>query len=101
MNPPKSSIRANAGNVEISLRVQPKSYRDAIIVEAEGRIRVALTAPPVDGKANKALIAFMAKSLGVPKRRVKLIRGASSREKTIRIEDMDVETVFSVLSRID
>lgn len=51
----------------------------------EGGIRVALTAPPVEGKANKALIAYLAKVLDVPRRTISLERGEKSREKVLRI----------------
>lgn len=52
-------------------------------------LRLKLAAPPVDGKANQALIAFLAKSLGVPKRAVTLERGASNRTKMLAIEGVD------------
>lgn len=76
------------GAVLLSVRVQPKASRNAVVLEADGRVRVALTAPPVDGEANEALREFLAKSLGVPKRAVSLVRGERSREKTVAIAGM-------------
>jgi uncharacterized protein (TIGR00251 family) len=73
--------------------VQPKASREAVRVEADGRLRVALTAPPVDGAANSALISYLAKRLGVSKSRVALTHGAKSREKTLRIADATVDEV--------
>ena len=72
------------------MRVQPKASRDAVRFEPNGRVRVALTAPPVDGAANKALVAFLAKRLGLSKSKLKLVAGDKSREKTLRIEGCTV-----------
>lgn len=51
-----------------------------------GRLKLRLAAPPVDGKANEALVAFLAEYYGVPKRNVRILAGASSRRKRILIE---------------
>lgn len=67
----------------VRVRVQPKASRNAVSLEPDGRIRVALTAPPVEGAANKALLAFLSKTLGLPRRRVMLVRGERSRNKTV------------------
>lgn len=65
---------------------QPRASRDAIVGVHDGQLKVALKAPPVDGEANAALIAFFAKALRVPKRAVSLVQGESSRRKTVRVE---------------
>lgn len=70
---------------EIRLRVMPRARRNAIIVE-DGLIRVHVTAPPEDGKANAAVAKLLAKSLGVAKSRLTLLRGASSRDKLFRLD---------------
>ena len=70
---------------EIRLRVTPRARRNAIIVE-DGLIRVHVTAPPEDGKANAAVAKLLAKSLGVAKSRLTLLRGASSRDKLFRLD---------------
>lgn len=70
---------------EISVRVTPKASRNA--VEREGdMIRVRVTAPPEDGKANAAVLRLLAKSLGVAKTRLTLVRGATSRDKLFRLD---------------
>lgn len=71
--------------VRLSVRVQPKASRNAVTMDGNGRVRVALTAPPVDGEANKALIAFLAGSLRVSKRDIVLVQGTASREKVVEI----------------
>lgn len=69
---------------EIAVRVTPKASRDRILVEADA-IRVYVTTVPEDGKANKAVVKLLSKALGVPKTRLDLIRGATSRDKVFRI----------------
>ena len=54
--------------------------------ERDGAVLIRIAAPPVDGKANAALIAFVAKTLGVPKGSVSIVRGETSRNKVIRVE---------------
>lgn len=80
------AIEEKEGSVWIRVRVQPKASRESVVGEAEGRIRIALTAPPVEGEANAALVAFLAKTLGVPKRNVAIESGMRGREKTVRVE---------------
>ena len=53
--------------------------------ERDGVVLIRISAPPVDGKANAALIAFVAKTLGVPKGHVEIVRGETSRNKVIRV----------------
>jgi len=79
------------GALLLRVRVQPKASRDAVSVTAEGQVRVALTAPPVEGAANKALCGFIARQLGVAKRCVSVKSGAKSREKTLRVEGIGYE----------
>jgi uncharacterized protein (TIGR00251 family) len=69
---------------EIAVRVTPKASRDRILVE-DGAIRVYVTTVPEDGKANKSVVKLLSKALGVPKTRLDLIRGATSRDKVFRI----------------
>ena len=72
---------------EIILKVylQPKSSKNEIIGSYRDGIKVKLTAPPVEGKANEALIRFLAKELGVSPSCIEIIRGQHSREKTLKI----------------
>ncbi len=85
--------------VVVTVRLTPRSSRDAIEgVTGEGVIRARVTAPPVDGAANAALIKLVARSLGVPRSRVSLVGGASSRVKRLRIAGVDavrVETCWA------
>ena len=83
--------------VAVRVRVQPKASRDAWQLTAEGGIRVSLTAPPVEGAANKALCGFVAKQLGVSKRAVALATGERSRRKTLHIQGVTAAQVRACL----
>lgn len=72
----------------LEVRVQPRAKKNEVVVR-DGRVLVRVTAPPAEGKANSALCALLAKKLGVPKRAVKVQRGAASRDKVVSIDGMD------------
>ena len=73
---------------EIAVRVIPRSRRDEIAGERDGRLLIRLTAPPVEGAANAALCRLVARRARVPARRVSIVRGQSSRDKVVRVEGM-------------
>ncbi len=70
----------------IHVRVQPRASRDEITGTQDGRLRVRLTAPPVDGAANEACQKFLAGLLGVPKSAVRQTAGHKAREKTFQVQ---------------
>jgi uncharacterized protein (TIGR00251 family) len=74
----------------ISVRVIPRSSKNSIGWEGEN-LKVRLKAPPVDGAANEALVALLAERLGLPKRQVSIVRGATGRQKTVEITGMTLE----------
>ena len=84
MAPPLPSLLLQPGT-EFSVRVTPKAARNAVIQEGD-RIRVTVTTVPEDGKATAAVIKLLAKSLGVAKSRLTLVRGATSRDKVFRLD---------------
>ncbi len=67
----------------LSVRVQPKASKNAVRGVHGEALKIALTAPPVEGAANKALIAFVAKGLGIPKASVAILSGQTSRNKRL------------------
>ncbi len=73
------------GAVIVDVHVMPNAARTQIQGLHDGALRVRLHAPPVDGKANLALQAWLAEVLGVPKSAVELVRGASARRKQLRV----------------
>jgi len=70
----------------LNIRVQPRASRDEIVGPLGDSLKVRITAPPVDGKANAHLIKYIAKAFGVPRARVTLLGGESGRDKRLRIE---------------
>jgi uncharacterized protein len=76
-------FRATAGGTSIAVRVQPRASRSEIAGLHGSELRIRLTAPPVDGAANDALIQFLAGELGVARSELALVSGASSRSKVV------------------
>ena len=76
----------------IAVRVLPRSSKNSIEWE-EGTLKVRLTAPPVGGAANEALTALLAEQLGLPKRSISIVRGASGRQKMLEITGITAEEV--------
>jgi len=69
----------------LNIRVQPRASRNEIAGPAGDHLKIRLTTPPVDGKANKHLLEFLAKACGVSKNQIELLSGASARNKRVRI----------------
>jgi uncharacterized protein (TIGR00251 family) len=79
-------LLARDGHVLLLVSVVPNAKRTAVDGLHDGALRVRLAAPPIDGRANEALVAWLAKSLGVPRREVRLLRGESARRKQLEID---------------
>lgn len=73
----------------IRVRAQPKASRNEVVEYRDDVLRVRVTAPPEDGKANAAVIVLLAESLGIARTRVRLTRGHASRDKLVEVESMD------------
>jgi len=84
-------IQENAGGVSFAVRVHPRAKKNAVTGELGDALKVALTAPPVEGKANEACIEFFAKLLKVPRSSVSIAAGQSSRNKVIRIAGLSAK----------
>lgn len=83
--------------MRFDVRVVPRASRDAIVGEHDGALKIALTAPPVEGEANAALVALLAKELGVAKRDVVLLRGEASRSKRVEVRGVDAAAVRALV----
>lgn len=90
-------IESISAGVLIRVYVAPRSSANKVIGEHNGALKVALTAPPVEGAANKALVEFLAKLLGVARSGVVLVSGETSRNKTVRVDGMSAEEVANRL----
>ena len=69
----------------LDVLIVPRASREKIGPVTGGRLKIAVTAPPVEGDANAAVVALLAWALGVPRRNVSVVRGEASRRKTVRI----------------
>ena len=79
--------------ITLDILVQPRASRAKIGPMHDGRLKIAVTAPPVDGEANAAVIALVAQRLGVARGDVEVIAGASSRRKTLRIANATAQQI--------
>lgn len=82
---------------DIAVRLQPRAKRTEVVGERGGAIVIRVTAPPVDGKANAALCAFVAKAVGVSASAVEIVRGQTSRDKLIRVMGASEDAVRAAL----
>ena len=83
--PPADELRILADNEgRLAVRVTPNAKRDMVTIE-EGQVKIRVTVVPEDGKANKAVIALLAKTLGVSKSSLSIIRGETARDKLIQL----------------
>jgi len=79
----------------IGLKISPNASKNEFIISRD-EIKVKITAQPIDGKANKALIEFLSKSFKVPKTYFEIVKGETSKEKTILIKNIDSEKILKI-----
>lgn len=82
----------------LPVRVVPRASKEGVAGIEGGVVRLRLSAPPVEGKANEALARFLAKALGVPRGRVTLVAGGRGRSKIVRVEGMTTEAALALLA---
>ena len=96
-------LREVAGGVTLAVRAQPGAKKTAIAgVYGEGdaaQLKIAVHAPPVEGRANEALIAFLAETFGIPKRSVELVSGELSRSKVFLLRGITRLAAESLINR--
>ncbi len=90
-------IETTSTGVTIKVYVAPRASSNKVVGAHNGAIKVALTAPPVEGAANKALLEFLAKMLGVPTGAVQLASGETSRNKIVRVSGITAEAALQKL----
>lgn len=94
-------IEATATGISIRVYVAPRSSFNKVVGLHNGAIKIALTAPPVDGAANKALVGFVAKVLEVPRGAVHIIAGEASRHKIVSVAGVGAQTALKKLALSD
>lgn len=90
-------IESVKGGVKLHLFIQPKASKNEVIGPHNGEIKIKLCAPPVDGKANEELIAFLSEIFAVPKRQITLLKGETHRHKTVEIDGVSPEDAQKLL----
>lgn len=89
-------LRETAAGVSFAVRVQPRAGRTAIVGVMGDAVKVAVAAPPVEGKANEALVRFFAELLGVGRAAVEILSGESGRNKVVRVSGVSGVTADRV-----
>jgi uncharacterized protein (TIGR00251 family) len=92
-------VHETTSGVTFSIKVQPRAKRNAITGELGDALKISLTAPPVDGRANAACIEFFANLLKVPRSSVTIAAGQISRNKVIRVVGLPAEQIRKRLTR--
>ena len=91
-------MRESEGTVTFAVRVAPRASRDAIEGEYNGALKVRLTAPPVDEKANAALCRLLAERLNVPVSAVRIVAGEKNRSKRVAIAGVTPAQIAALMS---
>jgi uncharacterized protein len=92
-------IREQPDGVVLSLKVQPRASANQIGDLLGNELRVKVTAPPVEAAANEALIRLLADELGIPRNRIELLRGHTSRHKLVKIHGASAEALLQKLRK--
>ncbi len=98
---PRNSLQRSkpaAAAATLSIRIQPRASKNEVVRMEDGGIKIRLSAPPVDGAANEALIKFLADLMNVPKSQVEIVSGHNSKNKIVRIEGVSRETAEELLN---
>jgi len=91
-------IHESSSGVTFAVKVHPRARKSAITGELGDALKVSLTAPPIDGKANEACIEFFANLLKVPRSSITIAAGQSSRNKVIRVTGLSAQQIQDRLS---
>lgn len=94
-------LETTADCIILRLRVQPGAKRTAVIGTLGDQLKIAVQAPPIDGKANDALLSWLTQTLSVKRGQVSLISGQSSRDKRVSIKTMQAAQIRAALGLSD
>lgn len=97
MSPLPQCAASADGAVLLRIKVQPRARANEIQGVQGGELRIRVTAPPVDSSANQAVIRLLAKVFGISKSRIQIVRGQTSRHKTLRLEGVKLEAIADEL----
>lgn len=92
--PPATFLRETSGGTLLLVKCQPRASRNEISAPLGDELKIKVTAPPVDAAANAALVKFLAEKLDCPRGKVELLRGHTSRHKTVMLHGFNPEDVL-------
>ena len=92
-----SLLQETAGGALLSVKVQPRSSKNQVGAVLGAQLKISITAPPVDGEANAALVRFLAETLGCPRGAVQIVKGETSRNKSILLKSLSIYEVAAKL----
>ena len=95
--PPTTFLRETSGGTLLSVKLQPRASKNEIGEPLGDELKIKVTAPPVDAAANQALIELLADTLGCSRSKVELIRGQTSRHKTLMLRGFTPDSVLKLL----
>ena len=95
--PPATFLRETSGGTLLSVKLQPRASKNEICSPLGDELKIKVTAPPVDAAANQALVEFLANKLDCSRGKVELIRGQTSRHKTIMLHGFKPEEILQRL----
>lgn len=90
-------IKKVENGIILNIRISPNSSKNCII-NSEDMLKVKVTAPPVDGKANKVLVEFLSKTFKVPKTYFEIVKGETSKDKSILIKNIDDNKIDEIVA---
>lgn len=88
-------IKVTKDGVVLQLKISPNSSKNTILKDETG-IKIKLTAQPIEGKANKALVEFLSKQLKIPKTSIEILRGETSKDKTLLLKNVDDDKILLI-----
>lgn len=89
-------VEVRGASIRVHVHVQPRASRSEVVGTHRAALKVRLLAPPVDGAANEALVELLAGLLDVPRRDVRIVQGATSREKVVEIQGTTADAVCAL-----
>jgi uncharacterized protein (TIGR00251 family) len=94
-------MEQRGASIRVGVHVQPRASRSEVVGMHGTALKVRLHAPPIDGAANEALVLLLAERLGVPRRAVRIVAGATARAKTVEIDGTTEAAVRALAARAD
>ena len=88
-------IKQTPDGIVVNLKISPNAKKNEIIKDGD-IIKVKITAQPIDGKANKALVEYLSKNFKIPKTSIKILKGETSKDKTVLFETTDAEKLNNI-----